>query len=288
MGKIVPIRKKKRAPAKSRPPRRPAMSALFASGPMLRCSRDPRACPISASIVAVRSEYTESNCVVCGRPLRLRGKPDPQSGQMLARVPSHHRADNAEEPKTERLRAAFSQHEKAARAALARRSAKRASQALRRAWSVAERLPGGPENFAIGGEIVSRRLTRLDQKLREVKTALASAMPRNPRRLFNALVTASGFDVTAVEPDTFIEHLAGVLPQSAVARIAKQSSRKWIRLGIEAVLRWARPRKWDDLERPGFAGDRSVMSFLREFPGLEYLRIPDQAYETTMYPEVPF
>jgi hypothetical protein len=104
--------------------------------------------------------------------------------------------------------------------------------------------------------------------------------------VLRAIVDASSFDVFAVEPNGWIEHLSAALPERTLAPIAKQPSTSWIRLGLVALLRRAAPRSWDDLERRPFAGQRSVMAFIREFPGLEQMRLPDRAYDSSAAAEL--
>jgi hypothetical protein len=64
------------------------------------------------------------------------------------------------------------------------------------------------------------------------------------------------------------------LPKETIAHLGDQLGTSWLEQGIVEVLREAAPRTWNDLERRPFAGHRSVMAFLRKYPGLEGLRLP--------------
>jgi hypothetical protein len=249
--------------------------------PLLRCSIDAQSCPASGSIVAVYSSDERHACIVCGRFVRVRAKYYPRKGQHLGRIPTHrHAQEDAERKqrdKEARLRCRLDRAESTARDALSRRALQKAAKASRRARSIAERLPTDRG--------IEQRLNRLDARVlaKRAKAQLArSAMPRDAKRILRSIVDASGFDVSAVEPDGWIDHLSGVLPERMVVSIAKQPSTRWIGLGLAALLRRSKPKTWDDLERRGFAGDRSVMAFIREFPGLELLRIPDNAYDDSV------
>lgn len=245
--------------------------------PLLRCSVDPNACPASGSIVALFSEAEIDACIVCGRAIRIRGRAS-KNDQRLGRVPSHRRADfEAREEgrtKTQRLRCKLDQAEKAAREALRRRAPKRAAKSILRARAIAERLPQS--------EQLQQRLHRLDNRVfvaHAKKQQARASMPKDPKRILHELVNASAIDVGAVEPDGWIDHVGAALPECAVIPIAREPSTSWIRLGLVALIRRAAPKSWMDLERRGFAGDRSLLAFIREFPGLEQLRLPDHAYD---------
>jgi hypothetical protein len=106
-------------------------------------------------------------------------------------------------------------------------------------------------------------------------------MPKDPKRILREIVDASAIDIGAVEPDGWIDHISAILSPRTIIPIAREPSTSWIRLGLVALLRRAAPKTWDDLERRGFAGDRSVLAFIREFPGLELMRIPDHAYDAS-------
>src|SRR5262245_61990281 len=112
--------------------------------PLIRCSRDPRACPASGTVVALLDRAERYECVICGRVLRFR-RVECVEGQVVARVPMHRRADFArlEESRARdaRLKCKLEQAESGARDAIARRAPARASRALQRAWKIAEQLP---------------------------------------------------------------------------------------------------------------------------------------------------
>jgi hypothetical protein len=145
-----------------------------------------------------------------------------------------------------------------------------------------------------GDEQIGRRLDRIGARVVAAQTkAMLSrtTMPKAPKRIVSKILEASALDLGAVEPDGWIEHLSAAVPQRVLVRIAKQPSTRWLRIGLPVLIRRASPKRWDDLEREPFAGQRSVMTFIREFPGLELLRLPDQAYEAsalTALEEVPF
>jgi hypothetical protein len=248
--------------------------------PLMRCSHDPNACPASGSIVALFSEAEKHPCIVCGRVLRIRGRIT-RSGQRLGRVPSHRRADFEQRAearaRVDRLGCRFDQAEKTARESLSRRALARAANAAQRARAIAERLPNN--------QTIQRRLDRLNHRVLVARTkaeAARSTMPKHPKSILREIVNASAIDIGAVEPDTWIDHLSAVLPKRTVIPIARELATRWIRLGLLALLRRAAPKTWDDLERRGFAGDRSVLAFIREFPGLELMRIPDHAYDASI------
>lgn len=264
--------------------------------PLLRCVADSRSCPASGSIVAIYSNDERHECMVCGHSVRVRAKYYPGKGQYLGRIPTHRNAqeeaDRKQREKEARLRCRLERAESTAREALSRRAIQKAARASKLARSIAERLPAHRR--------VEQRLDRLEARVlaRRAKAELAkNAMPKDAKKILRAIVDASGFDVTAVEPDGWIDHLLGVLPERMVVPIAKQPSTNWIKLGLEALIRRSKPKTWEDLERRGFAGDRSMMAFVREFPGLFLLRIPDRAYddsvtaqllESNHYGDVPF
>jgi hypothetical protein len=256
---------------------------------------DSESCPASGSIVAILSSDERHACIICGRTVRVRAKHYRNRGQYLGRIPTHRRADEETKKKAReketRLRCRLERAEDAARDALSRRAVVTAARATKRARAIAERLPNS--------ERINERLNRLDARVlaRQAKAQLARfAMPKDPKRILRELIDASGFDITAVEPDGWIDHLASVLPERMIIPIAKQPSTRWIRAGLETLLRWAKPKSWDDLERRGFAGDQSLMGFIREFPGLFLLRIPDRAYDDIVsaqaleanYADIPF
>lgn len=262
--------------------------------PLLRCSIDANSCAASGSIVAIYSNDERHSCIVCGRLVRVRAKYYPRKGQYLGRIPTHRNAQEEAERKASeknaRLRCRLDRAEGTARDALSRRTLQKAATATKRARAIAERLPRDPR--------IEQRLNRLDARVlaRRTKAQLArTEMPRDAKRILGEIVDASGFDVSAVEPDGWIEHITPVLPQRAVIAIAKQPSTRWIMLGLTALLRRSRPKSWDDLESRSFAGERSLMAFIREFPGLGLLRIPDRAYddivtalESNQYDDIPF
>lgn len=264
--------------------------------PLMRCSVDAQACPAAGSIVAIFSSDERHDCIVCGRSVRVRAKYYPGKGQYLGRVPTHrHAQEDAERGRREkeaRLRCRLERAESTARDALSRRAIQKATRSAQRARAIAERLPVQRS--------VQQRLDRLEARVLagRAKAQLArNAMPKDAKKILRAIIDASGFDVTAVEPDGWIDHISSVLPERNVVPIAKQPSTNWIRLGLEALIRHSKPKTWDDLERRGFAGDRSLMGFVREFPGLFLLRIPDRAYEDSVtahllasdhYGDVPF
>jgi hypothetical protein len=263
---------------KKRPPKPKAARkapTTFASSflPLMRCSRDVNACPTSGSIVMVFPGVEAHTCIVCGRTLRIRGQRD-RSGQLLGRIPSHRRADFEERDRararTQRIRQRFDQAEKAAREALARGAWNRAGQAILRARAIGGELPGEPQ--------IERRLHSLDNRLLGAHAnadRARSAMPKNPRRLLRAIVQASGVDLTAVKRTGWVEHLSTVLPKQKIASLGDQLGASWVQQGIVELLREAAPRNWKDLERRRFAGHRSVMAFIRKYPGLEGLRLPE-------------
>jgi hypothetical protein len=248
--------------------------------PLMRCSHDPNACPASGSIVALFSDADVHACIVCGRALRIRGRLI-KNGQRLGRVPSHRRADFEQRAearaRVDRLTCRFDQAEKTARESLSRRALARAAKAAQRARAIAERLPNN--------QAIQRRLDRLNHRVLVAQTKAETArstMPKDPKRILREIVNASAIDIGAVEPDGWIDHISAALPDRMIIPIAREPSTSWIRLGLVALLRRAAPKTWDDLERRGFAGDRSVLAFIREFPGLELMRIPDHAYNASI------
>lgn len=260
-----------------------------------RASREPESCPASGQIVALDLRRAEAPgvetgpCPVCGRALTVRGKQN-RAGEWVGRVPSHRPKglrdiERAAEARG-RARCRADEAERRARARI-RSDACRVAPIAQRARRRAGELPE-PER--------SRRMGRVDVVEATAARACArrkvSDMPRDPARLLRALASASNLDLGAVEPDTFLEYLSGVLPARAIERMTREPVRRHVRLGIEAVLRFARPKTWVDLEQKSFAGQHSVLAVLRAFPGLEGLRLPERGYEAlaeaAWAEEVPF
>jgi hypothetical protein len=147
----------------------------------------------------------------------------------------------------------------------------RAASAILRARSLAEQLPEQPQ--------VQRRLHELDNRLLGAHAKaeeMRSSMPTDPRRLLRTILEASNVDLGAVRRLGWVEHASSVLPKQTIAHLGDQLGASWLEHGIVEVLREAAPQSWKDLEKRPFAGHRSVMAFLRKYPGLEGLRLPAQ------------
>jgi hypothetical protein len=80
-------------------------------------------------------------------------------------------------------------------------------------------------------------------------------------------VNASAIDIGAIQPDGWFDHISAALPERTIIPIAKEPLTGWIRLGLVVLLRRAAAKAWDDFEGRGFAGERSVMAFIRGAPG---------------------
>lgn len=241
---------------------------------------DPRTCPASGTVVHLSSPRTSAQCRVCGRRLELRLKP---AGR-IARWPTHDRLDG-EIIATQSCR--VEQAIALARDAV-RRNASSAPRAVARAIRLAERAPPSGARARRLSDL-STRVTRSKERARLDR---AAAMPRDPARIVRALADASELDLGAIEPDTWLEYLATYIPSASLEKLARERSTSWVRLGLEALVRRARPRSWDDLERRSFGGQESVLAVVRHFPGLESIRLPDRAYEAMAgraeLDEVPF
>jgi hypothetical protein len=122
------------------------------------------------------------------------------------------------------------------------------------------------------------------QRAGEARRRLA-AVPSDPGRVLTQILEASGIDIGAVEPDTFFELLTTYLPRDQLEPIANLPPRRLVRAGIERLIRYARIKTWDDLERRPFAGKESLLWVLRQFPGLEGMRLPDRAYDASAQAE---
>jgi hypothetical protein len=149
----------------------------------------------------------------------------------------------------------------------------RAASAILRARSLAEQLPEQTQ--------IQRRLHELDNRLlgaHATAEEMRSSMPADPRRLLRAILQASNVDLGAVRRVGWVEHASSALPKQTIAHLGDQLGTSWLEQGIVEVLREAAPRTWQDLEKQPFAGHRSVIAFLRKYPGLDGLRLPAQTH----------
>lgn len=254
---------------------------------------DPLACPAGGRVVRLDAERTREPCPVCGRLVQVHGRYDRRARAFLGVMPKHKRADIQAQVAGARkagaeLGRARCEAVHAARTAkqVAKRRACGAAPAFRRAEVAVQRLPPVERPRRI--EQLTLQASRADRACVSKRHADAqrklAEVPSDPRALLNKIFAASGdtggggFDVGAVEPDTFFEYLTNYLPQERLERIANVPAQRMVRAGLEALIAFAKPKTWDDLERRPFGGQESLMAVVRVFPGLEGLRLPDAAY----------
>lgn len=253
--------------------------------PQFRCALSPTACPSSGSVVVVDiDDAGEVPCMVCGRPLQVRGRLHRESGLYLAKLPEHRapgqataRRAAAELHKATKLAAV---REYRARQAMKRRS-RGAQQALKLAIEAVTALPSSATR--------DRRLTVLYRRAAKVARQQAPRPPRGAARQLAALEDASRLDVSSAhevdpgwdrqaETGAWVEHLEAVLSKAALRRLRRTPPTRQVKAGLLELLRQLRATSWDDFEGRTFAGQESWLTFVRQYPGLERLRLPDEAY----------
>jgi hypothetical protein len=263
--------------------------------PQFRCALNPAACPSSGSVVVVDADdQDEAPCMVCGSPLRIRPRLHRPSGRFLAKLPEHRAPDHAGERRTaaqlQRATKIAAVREYKARQAFKKRG-RSARRALQLAIDAVTALPPSSTR--------DRRLTVLYKRAARIVSDEAPKPPRGAARQLAALEDASGLDVSSThevdpgwdrqaETGSWVEHLEKVLSKAALRRVRRTPPTRQIKAGLLELLRQLRATSWDDFGGRRFVGQESWLAFVREYPGLERLRLPDEAYAAAADELPPF
>ena len=244
-----------------------------------RCTLDSDACPASGNVVVLDSpSESEVECPVCARPsVRLRTREDPDNYQTLGRFPKHKRWDRQQRRKLTKIEV---------KADVQRRAALKKLEALKRGRGTATAAIGALKRAIdryVALDLGAEGLADRDAKLQTLYAALSEATreqaPKTPGRQLREIEHASGLDLDAVEPQDFVEHLSAALSARKLAEIKRKRPQNQVRAGVLATIAKARARIWSDLESKPIVGQQGALEFLREFPGLEDLRLPSEAYD---------